>query len=38
VRNQVSHPFKTTGNVTVLCVLICKFLERRKEGKKFKTE
>jgi hypothetical protein len=23
VRDQVSHPYKTTGKITVLCILIC---------------
>jgi len=32
-RNQVSHPYKTTGKIIVLYTLILKFLERRREDK-----
>jgi hypothetical protein len=28
---QVLHPYKTTGNIVVLYVLIFKFLERRQK-------
>jgi len=30
VRDQVSHPYETRGRIIVLCILICKFLERRR--------
>jgi len=29
--DQVSHPHKTTGKITVLCILCFKILERRQE-------
>jgi hypothetical protein len=38
VRDQVSHPYKTTGEIMVLCILIFKFLERRREDIRFWTE
>ena len=34
VSNQVSHPYKTTGKIIVLCILLFKFLE----DKRFCTE
>jgi hypothetical protein len=34
-RGQVSHPYKTTGNTTVLYILICMFLDSRRHWKSF---
>jgi hypothetical protein len=31
VRDQVSHPYKTTGKIIILYILIFKYLERRRE-------
>jgi hypothetical protein len=33
--DQVSHPYKTTGKIIVLNILIFTFLYRRREDKKF---
>jgi len=33
VRDQVSHPYKTTGKIMVLYILIFTFLYRRREAK-----
>jgi hypothetical protein len=30
MREQVSYPYKTTGKITVLCILIYKFLGDKK--------
>jgi hypothetical protein len=38
VRDRVSHPYKTTGKIMVLYILILEFLERRWEEKSFWTE
>jgi len=38
VRDQVSHPYKTTRKIVVLLILIFKFLERRWEDKRLYTE
>jgi hypothetical protein len=35
VRDQVSHPFKATGKIIVLYILIFKLLERMQEEKIF---
>jgi hypothetical protein len=37
VRNQVSHPYSTTGKITVLYVLVISFLYET-ENKRFWTE
>jgi hypothetical protein len=34
VRDQVSHPYKTTGRIMVLCILTFKFLDSRGEDKR----
>jgi hypothetical protein len=34
VTNLVSDTYKTTGKVKVLYILICKFLDRRREDKR----
>jgi hypothetical protein len=38
VRDQVSHPYRTTGKITVLYILILIFLDSRREDKRFRTE
>ena len=38
VGNQVSHPYKTTGRIIFLCILIFKFLDNKLEDKRFCTE
>jgi hypothetical protein len=35
VRDQVAHPYRKTGTIVVLHILIFKFLERRQEDKRF---
>jgi hypothetical protein len=37
-RAEVSHPYKTTRKITVLCILIVKFLERSQEDNRFLNE
>jgi hypothetical protein len=38
VRDQVLHPYKTTSEIMVQYILIFKFLERKREEKRFGTE
>jgi hypothetical protein len=38
VTDQVSHPYKTTGKITVLYILIFIFWDSRREDKRFWTE
>jgi hypothetical protein len=38
VRDQLSHPHKTTGRILVLCILIFTFLDSRREDKRLWTE
>jgi len=35
VSNQVSHPYKTTGKIIMLYILIIVFLDSKLEGKEF---
>jgi hypothetical protein len=35
VRNLISHPYKTIGNITVLYILIFTFLDSKQENKRF---
>jgi hypothetical protein len=38
MRDHVSHPYSTTGKITVLYVLIFRFFDMRWEEKRFWTE
>ena len=38
VKDQASHPYKTTGKITFLCLLIFIFLGSKLEDKRFCTE
>jgi hypothetical protein len=35
VRDKVSHPYKTTGKIKILYILIFTFLDSRRENKRF---
>jgi hypothetical protein len=37
-RYQVSHPYKTTGTVVILYLLICKFVDTTQQIKGFCAE
>jgi hypothetical protein len=37
-RDQVSHPYSTTGKIILSCILIFTFLDTRLEDEKFWTE
>jgi len=38
VSDQVSHPYRTTGNIIMIYILIFKFLDSKLEDKRFCTE
>jgi hypothetical protein len=38
LRDQVSHPYSTTGKITVLYILIFRFFDMRREDKRFWIE
>ena len=38
VNDQVSHPYKTTGKIIILYILIFKFFDSNLEDKRFCTE
>ena len=38
VSDQVSHPYKTTGKIIIMYILIFKFMESKLEDKRFCTE
>jgi hypothetical protein len=38
VRDQVSHPYSTTGKITILYILIFRFYDMRWEEERFWTE
>jgi hypothetical protein len=38
VRNKVSHPYRTTGKIIVLCILIFKFFDSNREDRRFWTK
>jgi hypothetical protein len=33
IRDQISHPYRTTGKIILLCILLFMFLDSRREGK-----
>jgi hypothetical protein len=35
VKDQVSHPYKSKGKITVVCVLTFMFVDSRREDKRF---
>jgi hypothetical protein len=38
MRDQVSHPYKTTGRIMVLYILTVIFLDNRQDDKRLSTE
>jgi len=38
VSDQVSHPYKTTGKIILLYILLIKFLDNKLENKRFSAE
>jgi hypothetical protein len=38
VSDQVSHPYRTTDKIVVLCILVFKVLDSKLEDKRFCTE
>jgi hypothetical protein len=38
VRDQVSHPYKTTGRIMFLCILTFTFLKKRRKDKRVQNE
>jgi hypothetical protein len=38
VRDQVSHPYRSTGKIILLYIVIFTFLDSRREDKRFWTE
>jgi hypothetical protein len=38
VIDQVSHPYRTTGKIIVLNMLISKFFDSRREDRRFRAE
>jgi hypothetical protein len=38
VRDQVSHPYSTTGKITIFYILLFIFFDIRREDKRFSTE
>jgi hypothetical protein len=38
VRNQLSHPYKTTGRIMVLYIITFTFLDNRREDRRLWTE